>query len=75
MAQDIMGVRKEGDDLFFKVSWRKRQDGVQPRDSVVDRDTLVAFDSDLLLDYYQSKVVFRTRVMTRPVLTRPPPDL
>lgn len=51
-AQSIQGVNNEGDTLLFLVRWQKREGDVQPKDSVVDRDSLVAFDSDLLLDYY-----------------------
>jgi hypothetical protein len=45
------------DEIFFYVEWQKRSDGTKPADSYVTNDSMRTYFPNLLLDYYQSKVI------------------
>ena len=54
----IISGRKINDKVICTVEWKQRIDGIKPENSEVLSDELKEDYYDLLLDFYESKIIF-----------------
>lgn len=43
--------------IFFFIEWNERSDGTKPEDSYINNQSMRTYFPNMLLDFYQSKVV------------------
>ncbi len=59
----IKRVRRKDKELEFLIEWLPRNNGFQPKDSVVTNTELKKFHPDVLMTYYENKMIFMNKTL------------
>jgi len=57
-AKKITSCRPKENDILMDIEWEPRDNGTIPAKTTVSSKAVRIFDSDLLIDFYESKIKF-----------------
>jgi len=57
-AKKITSCRPKEHDILMDIEWEPRDNGIVPERTTISSKAVRIFDSDLLIDFYESKIKF-----------------
>lgn len=61
--RSIKSIRRKDSEIEFIIEWLPRSNGFQPKDSVVTNSELKKFHPDILLTYYENRMIFKNKII------------